>query len=186
MEKINLYVFSRRPEISIGKSRLKKKIGKALGSNFYHYNLKKTLRIFYKDTRINLKICVNPDNAIKNWPRSIFSNIERIPQGKGDLGKKIWNIIKQDNKSKIIIGSDILNIQSSYIVTAWKKLKNNDIVFGPSNDGGFWLIGASNIKKLNYIFHNIDWELDNTLYQIQSKLPKNLSIDFVRTLKDLD
>ncbi len=28
MEKINLIIFARRPEISIGKSRLKKKIGK--------------------------------------------------------------------------------------------------------------------------------------------------------------
>ena len=39
MEKVNLIIFARRPEISVGKSRLKNKIGKALGSSFYYNNL---------------------------------------------------------------------------------------------------------------------------------------------------
>ena len=39
MEKVNLIIFARRPEISIGKSRLKNRIGKALGANFYYRNL---------------------------------------------------------------------------------------------------------------------------------------------------
>ena len=82
MNKINLYVFSRRPEISTGKSRLKKKVGKAIGSNFIIYNLKKILKIFYKDNRFDLKICVHPDNATKYWSKNIFPDIKRIPQGK--------------------------------------------------------------------------------------------------------
>ena len=76
MNKINLYIFSRRPEISVGKVRLKKKVGKIIGANIYLYNLLKTIRIFYKDKRINLKICVNPDKATKEWPRYIFPKIE--------------------------------------------------------------------------------------------------------------
>ena len=39
MEKVNLIIFVRRPEISLGKTRLKKRIGKILGANFYYYNL---------------------------------------------------------------------------------------------------------------------------------------------------
>ena len=49
-----------------------------------------------------------------------FSQIERIPQGKGDIGVKMWNIINYDEKAKIIIGGDIQNIRSQYIIDAWK------------------------------------------------------------------
>ena len=186
MKKINLYIFSRRPEISVGKVRLKKKVGKIIGANIYLYNLLKTIRIFYKDKRINLKICVNPDKATKEWPRYIFPKIERIPQGKGDIGIKMWNIINYDKKAKIIIGGDIQNIRSQYIIDAWKKLKNLDIIFGPSEDGGFWLIGVSKIRKLNFIFHDIDWNADNTLSQVIFQIPPNISVGFANTLKDID
>ena len=186
MKKINLYIFSRRPEISVGKVRLKKKVGKIIGTNIYLYNLLKTIRIFYKDKRINLKICVNPDKAKKEWPRFIFPKIERIPQGKGDLGIKMWNIINYDEKSKILIGGDIKNVRSQYIIDAWKKLKNLDIIFGPSEDGGFWLIGVSKIRKLNFIFHDIDWNSDNTLSQVISQIPPNISVGFANTLEDID
>ena len=138
MKKINLYIFSRRPEISVGKVRLKKKVGKIIGANIYLYNLLKTIRIFYKDKRINLKICVNPDKAKKEWPRYIFSKIERIPQGKGDIGIKMWNIINYDKKAKIIIGGDIQNIRSQYIIDAWKKLKNlDDFLLKPLGEAYF-------------------------------------------------
>ena len=157
-----------------------------IGTNIYLYNLLKTIRTFYKDKRINLKICVNPDKAKKEWPRYIFPKIERIPQGKGDIGIKMWNIINYDEKAKIIIGGDIQNIRSQYIIDAWKKLKNLDIVFGPSEDGGFWLIGVSKIRKLNFIFHDIDWNADNTLSQVIFQIPPNISVGFANTLKDID
>ena len=186
MRKINLYIFSRRPEISVGKTRLKKRVGKIIGSNFYLNNLLNTIRIFYNDKRINLKICVNPDKAVTEWPIYIFPKIKRIPQGKGNLGVKMWNIINFDNKAKIIIGGDIQDIKKQYIIDAWKKLKNRDIVFGPSEDGGFWLIGISKVRKLNFIFQGVVWNLENTLAQVIFQLPKYISVDFTKTLTDVD
>ena len=187
MKRINLYIFARRPEISVGKSRLKKKIGKITGSNLYLNNLLKTLKIFYRDKRFNLKICVFPDNASKFWSKSVFPKINRVPQGKGDLGEKMWTILSKDRKCKIIIGSDIIGIKVKYIIEAWKKLKNNDIVLGPAEDGGFWLIGIANKKKLKFIFNNVNWDIDNTLAQLKYNLTKNnISIGYIETLKDID
>ena len=100
MEKINLIIFARRPEISIGKSRLKKKIGKILGSNFYYFNLIQTIKRLNSDKRINIKICVTPDSSIKHWPKHIFYNLPRIAQGPGDIGKKMWKILSDKSKKK--------------------------------------------------------------------------------------
>ena len=45
-------------------------------------------------------------------------------------------------------------------------LKQNDLILGPSNDGGYWLIGLSSnvISKHLYLpFINIKWSKENVL-----------------------
>ena len=186
MEKINLIIFARRPEISIGKSRLKKKIGKILGSNFYHSNLIQTIKTLKSDKRINITICVTPDSSVRNWPKYIFYTIARIPQGAGDIGIKMWKILSDSSKKKIIIGSDIPNISSKIIIKAWKKLHTSQIVFGPSEDGGFWLIGLSHNHKIKKLFHNVDWSKNNTLDQVKYNINSSTKIAYVDTLRDID
>ena len=150
MRKINLYIFSRRPEISVGKTRLKKRVGKIIGSNFYLNNLLNTIRIFYNDKRINLKICVNPDKAVTEWPIYIFPKIKRIPQGKGDLGEKMWNIINFDNKAKIITSIAMfydLEDPNSFVSDVASLLSFN----------GVWCIQLSYLLSMiiNMIFYDI-------------------------------
>lgn len=186
MEKVNLIIFARRPEISIGKSRLKNKIGKSLGANFYYRNLLRTIIKIKTDKRINLKLCVSPDNALLNWPKSIFPKIKRIPQGPGDIGEKMWRVLSKNPNKIIIIGSDILDINSSIILNAWKKLYTSNIVFGPAEDGGFWLIGISESKKIKGLFNNIIWSQNNTLEQVKNNIHISKKISFVKTLKDID
>ena len=85
MDKINLIIFARRPEISVGKMRLKNKIGKILGANFYYNNLSKTIRSLSSDKRINITICVTPDSAINSWPSYIFPHIPKNYHGRLNL-----------------------------------------------------------------------------------------------------
>ena len=186
MEKINLIIFARRPEISIGKSRLKNKIGKILGSNFYYFNLMQTIKRLKSDKRINIKICVTPDSSIKHWPKHIFYNLPRIPQGPGDIGEKMWKILADKSKKKIIIGSDIPNISSKIIVEAWKQLHTSQIVLGPSEDGGFWLIGLSQNHKVKKLFQNVDWSKNNTLEQVRYNISCITKVSYVETLIDID
>ena len=186
MEKVNLIIFARRPEISIGKSRLKNKIGKSLGANFYYRNLLKTIIKINTDKRINLKLCVTPDSALLNWPKSIFPKIRRVPQGPGDIGEKMWRVFSKNPNKIIIIGSDILNINSRIILNAWKKLYTSNIVFGPAEDGGFWLIGISQSKKIKGLFNNVIWSQHDTLEQVKKNINCSQKISFVKTLKDID
>ena len=186
MEKVNLIIFARRPEISIGKSRLKNKIGKSLGANFYYRNLLRTIIKINSDKRINVKLCVTPDSALIDWPKSIFPQIERMPQGSGDIGEKMWRVFSKSSNKTIIIGSDILDIKSTIILNAWKKLYTSNIVFGPAEDGGFWLIGISQSKKIKGLFNNVIWSQHNTLEQVKKNINASKKISFVNTLTDID
>jgi len=186
MEKINLIIFARRPEISVGKTRLKKRIGKILGANFYYNNLIQTIKSLNSDKRINITICATPDSSIKNWPKNVFSTIPRIAQGPGDIGIKMWKVLSDSSSKKIIIGSDIPNITSKIIMTAWKKLYSSPIVFGPSEDGGFWLIGLSQNHKIKKLFYNVDWSQNDTLNQVEKNINSSINIAYVDKLMDID
>ena len=186
MEKVNLIIFVRRPEISLGKTRLKKRIGKILGANFYYYNLIQTIKRLNADKRINITICTTPDSSIRNWPKNIFKTLPRIAQGSGDIGKKMWKILSDNSSKKIIIGSDIPNITSKIIIKAWKKLYSSQIVLGPSEDGGFWLIGLSQNHKIKKLFYNINWSRSDTLAQVINNINSSVNISYVDTLMDID
>ena len=184
--KINIYIFARRPEISIGKSRLKKKIGKILGSNFYHNNLSNLLRKLNSDKRINITLCVTPDSSTKYWPRYISPKIKRISQGKGDIGEKMSKILNMNKEKKILIGSDIPKISTKILVKTWKQLNHCNVILGPAYDGGFWLIGFANRTNIKKLFKNINWHKKNTLKQVKNNIPNHKKLLFTKFLHDID
>lgn len=75
------------------------------------------------------------------------------------LGSRMHNAIKQEIKNSqrvILIGSDCLTLNISYLYSAFRKLsKINDIVLGPTEDGGYVLIGMQ--KQNAFLFNNIPW-----------------------------
>eukprot|EP00301_Raphidiophrys_heterophryoidea_P021992 c6255_g1_i2.p1 GENE.c6255_g1_i2~~c6255_g1_i2.p1 ORF type:complete len:104 (+),score=18.41 c6255_g1_i2:279-590(+) len=44
----------------------------------------------------------------------------------------------------VIIGTDIPDLNEQVIVAAFQNLASNDIVFGDSGDGGYYLLGQRN------------------------------------------
>lgn len=183
---VNLYIFARRPEISVGKTRLKKKIGKSLGASFYYNNLSKLLRKLSSDERIKITLFITPDSATRDWPKNIGPNIKRKPQGKGNIGIKMINALKSKPSKKLLIGSDIPDISTEIIFSSWKKLHNSKIIFGPSYDGGFWLIGVNKYNNLDSLFQNLDWNSGNTLKQTIKNIPNTIKISYSNFLKDID
>ena len=109
-----------------------------------------------------------------------------MPQGPGNIGDKMWRVFSKNPNKVIIIGSDIPDINSKIILKAWKKLHTSNIVLGPAQDGGFWLIGISQSKKITGLFKNVIWTRHNTLEQIKKNINPSIKISFVKTLKDID
>ena len=95
-------------------------------------------------------------------------------QGKGCLGEKMKRQIifnkKFCNQNKIkniiFIGTDLPDLCHLDLLNTIKELKQNDLILGPSNDGGYWLIGLSERIISQYIhlpFINISWSKENVL-----------------------
>ena len=72
------------------------------------------------------------------------------PQSEGDLGDRMRNFFagqfSKDVPTKqklkvVVIGADCPQLSVTEIQTAFDELDNNDVVIGPSTDGGYYLLG---------------------------------------------
>ena len=106
-------------------------------------------------------------------------------QGRGCLGEKMKRQILINKKfcalkkikNIIFIGTDLPDLCHLDILNTTKELKQNDLILGPSNDGGYWLIAFSEkilSNHLNLPFINIKWSEENVL---QNTIDNFSSID---------
>ena len=118
-------------------------------------------------------------------------------QGKGCLGEKMRRQIlinKKFNLTKtrniIVIGTDLPDFCHMDILNTLTKLKKNDLILGPSNDGGYWLIAFSErllSTDLYLPFINIKWSSKDVLKQtINNFTSIGLNHDFLHRKIDID
>ena len=119
-------------------------------------------------------------------------------QGKGSLGEKMKRQIiinkkfclYKNIKNIIIIGTDLPNLCHLDLLNTITKLKKNDVVLGPSTDGGYWLIAFS--KKLlddtsNLPFIDIEWSKKSVLQKTISNLSsREFKYDLLHRKIDID
>ena len=96
-------------------------------------------------------------------------------QGRGCLGEKMRRQIlinKRFSFSKtrdiIFVGTDLPDFCHMDLLNTITKLKKNDLILGPSNDGGYWLIAFSKrllTTDLYLPFINIKWGTEDVLKQ---------------------
>ena len=167
------------------KTRLGRDIGMTNAAWWYRHQIARLLRRL-RDPRWHIVLAVakapnQPDPSI--WPKEL----QRIDQGTGDLGQRMKRLLSRFKMAPaVIIGSDIPQIEKRHIAEAFKRLSKNQFVFGPSTDGGFWLVGAPRSASLpNSIFTNCRWSTEYALMDAKRSLSDRTSED-VATLSDVD
>ena len=167
------------------KTRLGRDIGMTNAAWWYRHQTARLLRRL-RDPRWHIVLAVaktanQPDPPI--WSKELY----RMDQGTGDLGQRMKRLLSRFKMAPaVIIGSDIPQIEKRHIAEAFKRLSKNQFVFGPSTDGGFWLVGAPRSASLpNSIFTNCRWSTEYALMDAKRSLSDRTSED-VATLSDVD
>jgi rSAM/selenodomain-associated transferase 1 len=138
-------ILARHPALGMGKTRLARDTGPLQALHISRKLLHHTFQTGC-DARWTTVLAVTPDHALKTpltgdfvsrSPRTLI-----IPQGKGDLGMRLERLMMQFLPQRlVIIGSDCPFMTKSDIHTAFQYLGRDQCVFGPAEDGGFWLAG---------------------------------------------
>jgi len=116
-------------------------------------------------------------------------NYEKKLQQGSNLGQRMQYAFEQvftaGYKRAVLIGSDCAELTPSHIQQAFTALENHDAVIGPSQDGGYYLLGMKAVHPK--LFLDIDWStpsvFDDTISRMQSL---NLSCAHLSTLNDID
>ena len=141
-------------------------------------------------------------NAIKNYevflsltPNELFYGYEKnspyecIRQVGNDIGERMNNSIKEvlsRGFSKVIlIGSDIIDFDGEIFDEAFDKLDTNDVVFSPTEDGGYSLIGMK--KAYDVLFENKKYSNPNVENDLENSLIEHdLSYYKLKETHDID
>lgn len=153
MNKNALIIFTRIPESGKTKTRLQKKLSMEECANLHKCFLKDIYDRFINLNDINIIIHYTAEGDLNILKKIFYKENMYIEQCGNNLNERMYNSIKYTLNLKydkcILIGTDIPEIDEEDIIKAFSLLDNNDFVFGPSHDGGYYLVG---MKEANDIF----------------------------------
>ena len=184
------------------KTRLSKDIGKSNSAKIQSVITKHTISVaksLQKTKLIDISIAISGlgKKNCRRWSKQL--GIKRFNlQGKGCLGEKMKRqiIINKkfctQNKIKniIFIGTDLPDLCHQDLLNTQRKLQDNDLILGPSNDGGYWLIGLSEKIMSSHLylpFINIKWGTQNVLQKTIDNFDSiKLKYEFLDKKIDID
>ena len=183
-----LIQFAKRPIAGFVKTRLIPDLGAEGALQVHNELLTLTLKVLNESALGEVQLWWD-----QGWQSDkLFAGVELMPgqfvQQGDDLGIRMHHAITAalaEYNKVLLVGSDCPVLSKSYLLKAAAVLEQNDIVLGPSNDGGYVLIGA---RKLSAgVLANIPWGTETVLTDTLARLEQHgLSVGQVSPLFDVD
>jgi len=185
-----LGIMARYPIEGKTKTRLSEGLGHQKATQFYQLCAQSIFQemsqlpkevskyVFFLGDQCNLNI--------KDWTGNDYVIKTQIGD---DLGQRLYNAFEGLFANKIdqviIIASDIPDISAKDIIKATIALQTHDLILGPAQDGGYYLIGLSKLHP--ELFFNIHWGSDTVLKETLSVATSlELKSFLLTTLIDID
>jgi rSAM/selenodomain-associated transferase 1 len=157
-----LVVFARAPVLGQVKTRLGRLIGDQAALALY--------RAFVDDTclmsaglgaRRVLAVAGEPDAWLEKLAKS--QRMELKQQGEGDLGARMQQAMAEyaARGPVCIIGTDAPTLPRAHLHTALDALVEHEVVLGPADDGGYYLVGAQ--RSVPELFADVPWSTPGVL-----------------------
>ena len=148
-----LIIFVRHPERGKVKTRLAASMGEEKALSVYIELLTHTHAI---SLGVNADKFVFYSDKIQQGDMWDAPEFTKRLQVNDDLGGKIkaafFTLFKEGYQQAVIIGSDCLELSTAIVERAFELLEKNEVVIGPANDGGYYLLGMK--KLLPFVFEN--------------------------------
>jgi rSAM/selenodomain-associated transferase 1 len=160
--------FIKAPEKGKVKTRLAKTIGDTAALALYQCFVMDVLSTVQSTRRVT-RIYYHPEkscNRIRSW---LGDELNLFAQSGDTLGEKMKNALAETFTAgysrAIIIGTDLPDLPAEIIENAFNGLKKSNAVIGPSQDGGYYLIGFTAPGFLPEVFDDISWGTERVFSQ---------------------
>jgi rSAM/selenodomain-associated transferase 1 len=138
-------VMAKRPEPGKVKTRLCPPLSPGQAANLYEAFFRDTISLVSGIEHADIFIAHDPDTTRDFFSPMVSAPMYCIPQGPGDLGDRLSRISHQvflrGYRKLILLASDTPHLPQDVLRLAFTRLDDTDVVLGPCDDGGYYLIG---------------------------------------------
>lgn len=177
-------IFTRYPEVGKVKTRLAKGIG-AEEACAIHDRLARHAVNEVRNWGGRYELWVTGGER-ELWLEWLGPHVWRS-QGEGDLGERMQRAFDQGFASGVgrvvVMGTDCPALDEAVLEQAFSSLDQHDVVIGPADDGGYYLLGLK--KPMPELFSQIPWGTAEVLNQTTERLPVG-GYHLLRVLSDID
>jgi len=184
MSKNLLLIFTRNPELGKIKTRLAKTIGAEKALAIYKFLLAHTKKVTEKiacDKAVYYSVKVREDDL---WNGEIYQKKQQLGE---DLGIRMQNAFQDafanGYEKVLIVGSDLIDLSEEIIEKGFLQLASNDVVIGPAEDGGYYLLGMKSVHP--NVFKNKNWGTSSVREETLNDL-KDKKVHLLNELNDAD
>jgi rSAM/selenodomain-associated transferase 1 len=167
-----LVIMAKEPRVGLTKTRLCPPLTLDEAARLYEALLRDSISLANGLVGIDLAIAVTPPESIAYFknispPDTLLMPVECIDIG-DCLTQVLGNLLDMGYPSALAFNADGPSVPQEYIQTAVNKLDACDVVLGPSEDGGYYLVG---LKQLHAeIFVGVSWSTPKVLSQTLTKI----------------
>lgn len=160
----SILIFLKYPEPGRVKTRLASTLGPARAATLYRhwigtvFGLLQPLR---SSARLLGYFDGAPYEAFRDWHALAD---DWCPQPSGGLGDRLAAGFGRGfhlGGPVLAVGTDCLEMEPELLLQAFEELSSHDVVFGPTPDGGYYLVGLSAARPA--LFRSIRWSSPSTL-----------------------
>lgn len=170
-----LIIFVKAPIPGTVKTRLQPKLTPEQSLSLYMAMGEDLVSHFRNAGSFDLQIHFWPPDAEAELHQWLGTDLSYVAQNKGDLGSKMHlafsHAFDQGYHRAVIIGSDLPTLNNGHIRYAFQQLENHDVVLGPTDDGGYYLIGLRALYP--GLFENVKWSTGQVWPQTLKNVRKN-------------
>ncbi|MDH3284498.1 MAG: TIGR04282 family arsenosugar biosynthesis glycosyltransferase [Acidobacteriota bacterium] len=187
-----ILVFVKHPEPGRVKTRLAAGVGNERSAEVYRRLAERTLRTVRAAATApgrRVRLAVDPPQRVADVSRWLGPDFPAAPQAAGHLGERMSaafaDAFEDGAQRVVIVGTDCPGLAPFDIDAAFTALSTNDVVVGPAEDGGYWLLGLAEHRPP--LFEDIAWSEPDVLTRTLLKL-RRAAVRFIllRTLRDVD
>jgi uncharacterized protein len=162
-----LVVMAKQPQPGRTKTRLCPPFTHPEAAWFYEALLKDTLVLAQKMEGVQLAIAITPPESYAYFEEIMPPGTLLLPVDGADIGvclvRAMSPLLELGYGKVLALNADGPSLPAGYLLQAVQALDTHDLVLGPGEDGGYYLVGLKSMHR--EIFQEIEWSTPHVLQQ---------------------
>lgn len=188
IDSISVIIMTKLPQAGLVKTRLQPDLSAEQAARVHRLMLLHTVRRVAALRLGRLIVCFDPPEA-SAAAAGLFDGLPAhlLPQSPGDLGQRIAAVRRTVAGPVLLLGVDSPDVPADHLRRAAHMAASQDVVLGPTDDGGFWCLGLGERVDADGLLAGIAWSSGRELEQTATAARRQgLSVSLAERWDDID